>query len=523
MADAMGGKDILVGIDAGTSVIKAVAFTTGGEQLAVAAVPNVTLSPMAGAVEQDMRRTWRDCAAVLRELGERLPDLHRRIAALAVTAQGDGTWLIDAAGEPVHDGWLWLDARAAAFATEALGAPSYPAHYASTGSGINACMQTMQLAWIKRHQPDVFARAATAMHCKDWLYFRLTGDRVIDPSETNYTWGSYQTREIQDHLFAPLGLGDCRRLLPRIVDGTREAGSLSADAAKETGLPQGLPVVLGYLDVVCSALGGGLYDPSGAVGVTILGTTGMHMRFSPDASRVTLNAERSGYTMVFPVPNAVSQMQSNMAATMNIDWLIDIAREGAALGGARVERKAILAALDEAVLAEKPGSVIYHPYVAEAGERGPFLDPNARAQIMGASTRTGFAGLMRGVYEGLALAARDCYATMGDTPKEVRLAGGAARSSAIRSILASVLGSDVRSVTREETGAAGAVMMAAVNLGIYPDMRACADAWITPALGPVTRPDPQMRGVYEALFAAYRDIRARMTQPWAALAAIRAM
>ncbi len=303
----MAERDILIGIDAGTSVIKAVAFLTSGEQIAIASRPNVTLSPMPGAVEQDMRRTWADCAATLAELSERIPNLSARVLALAVTAQGDGTWLIDQDGEPCHDGWLWLDARAGAQAVEALGAPSYPAHYASTGSGINACMQSMQLAWLKRHQPDVVRRATTAFHCKDWLYFKLTGIRAIDPSETNFTFGSYRTREIQEGLMEALGLSDCRRLLPPIVDGTKEAGALSAEAARLTGLPQGLPVVLGYLDVVCSALGGGLYDSTGKVGVTILGSTGMHMRFAPRSAEVKLNSAMSGYTMVFPVPDAVSK------------------------------------------------------------------------------------------------------------------------------------------------------------------------------------------------------------------------
>jgi erythritol kinase (D-erythritol 1-phosphate-forming) len=517
----MDSKDILIGIDAGTSVIKAVAFSLSGDQIAVASRPNSTLSPMPGAVEQDMRRTWRDCAATLQELGERVLGLASRAVALAVTAQGDGTWLIDAQGEPVHDGWLWLDSRAGSIAVEALAASSYKRHYESTGSGINACMQSMQLTWLKRYQPDVLKRAATAFHCKDWLYFKLTGQRAVDPSETNFTFGSYQTRTIQDDLLEALDLKDCRHLLPTIVDGTKEAGQLSAAAARETGLAAGLPVILGYLDVVCSALGAGLYDPSGKVGVSILGSTGMHMRFTPQAADVKLNDSKSGYTMVFPVPDAVSQMQSNMAATLNIDWLLDMAGQAAVLAGGNIERGALLDAMDKAVLGTPALAAIYHPYIVEAGERGPFLDPHARAQFSGLSTQTGFSGLMRAVYEGLAFAARDCYSTMGDIPKELRIAGGAARSSAIRLILASVLDADIRTVSRQETGAAGAVMMAAVNQGVYANMQACTDAWITPALGEATRPDPALRTVYGKAFDVYRQIRTDMTRPWADLAALR--
>jgi erythritol kinase (D-erythritol 1-phosphate-forming) len=168
-----------------------------------------------------------------------------------------------------------------------------------------------------------------------------------------------------------------------------------------------------------------------------------------------------------------------------------------------------------------PVSALYHPYIVEAGERGPFLNPDARAQFSGLSTQTSFAGMMRAVYEGLAFAARDCYATMGEVPKEVRIAGGAARSGAVRAILASVLDADIRTVAREETGAAGAVMMAAVNLGVFADMSACCAAWITPALGEATKPDAALREAYGKAFPIYRQIRSDMTGPWRALAGLR--
>ena len=111
-------RDLLIGIDAGTSVIKSVAFDLAGRQIAEASVPNrYTLAPD-GAATQPLIQTWNDCARTLRDLAAQVPDLAIRTAALGVTAQGDGTWLIDAAGDPVGDGWLWLDARAAGVVRE---------------------------------------------------------------------------------------------------------------------------------------------------------------------------------------------------------------------------------------------------------------------------------------------------------------------------------------------------------------------------------------------------------------------
>jgi erythritol kinase (D-erythritol 1-phosphate-forming) len=507
-------RDILIGIDAGTSVIKSVAFTRVGEQLAVAALPNsyVTL-PNAG-VEQDMARTWTDTAKTLAALGEMVPDLGERLIAIAVTAQGDGTWLIDAGGAPAAPAWLWLDARAADIAEEFMASTAYAAHYARTGTGVNACQQSTHLVWMKRHAPDTIARAASAHHCKDWLYFKLTGARVTDPSESNYTFGGYRDRAYQPDVLDALGASELKRLLPPIVEGTTASHALNAEAAKLSNLPAGIPVVLGYLDVICTGLGGGLFDTTGRVGCTILGSTGMHMKLAPSADAVKLNAERSGYTMVFPVPGMSAQMQSNMAATLNIDWLLDIAIDVCKGQGIERARKDILAGMDDAILASQPGRILFHPYISSAGERGPFLEPAARATFTGLEVGQNFADLMRGVFEGLCHAARDCYEAMGAMPSEIRLTGGAARSKAMRLLLASALKADVRTVSREEAGAAGAAMMAAVQQKLYPDMAACAKAWVNPLIGPATEPDKALAATFDKTFPLYVEVRKALRPVW---------
>jgi erythritol kinase len=509
-------RDLIIGIDSGTSLIKAVAFTTAGEQVAMTGAPNVFHRVPGGGAEQDMARTWADMVSAVRRLAEQLPDLADRAAALAITAQGDGTWLIDRDGEPVAPAWLWLDVRAADIADAVIDDPDYPRHYVTTGTGLNACQQGVQLAWLKRHRPEVLARAATALHCKDWLYFRLTGERATDPSEGVFTFGDYRTREYEDSVLERLGIAELKRLLPPIVDGSRTHHPLLPKAAAEIGLAPGTPVVLGYLDVLCSGLGGGLHDRSGKAGCTIIGTTGMHMRLVP-TGEVRLNPERSGYTMAFPVPGTVAQMQSNMVATPNIDWLLDLASEVLAEHGVEATRKDQLATLDERVLQAPPAAALYHPFISEAGERGPFLEPTARAQFIGLQAGTGFHALMRAVLEGLAFAARDCYAAMGAAPSEVRIAGGGSRSTAMATILASVLGADVRRVKREETGAAGAAMIAAVQLGIYPDMDACVRTWVDPLLGPPVRPDPALVPLYGRMFEVYRSAREALRPIWRAM------
>lgn len=514
-------RDLIIGIDAGTSVLKSVAFTLDGKQVGLASRPNSYARFGRGCVEQDMLRTWDDARQTLCELAAIVPDLTNRVAGLAVTGQGDGCWLIDAGGEPIGDALIWLDSRAAEMAANFVASPDHAAHYASTGTGLNACQQSIQLAWLQQHQPERLERAASALHCKDWLYFKLTGQRAVDPSEALFTYGDFRSRNYAPSVGERLGIARQARLLPDIVDGVQTHHGLTAAAAAATGLPSGLPVVLGYVDVVCSAIGGGLYDASGGVGCSIVGSTGMHMRMSIGADAVALNPDRSGYTMALPGAGLYAQIQSNMAATVNIDWLVELTRQACAMAGIEADRQALLAGIEAHVAAALPGGSLYHPYILQAGERGPFMNADARAQFTGLSTNTTFAGLFRGIFEGLGFAARDCYAVMGKIPEEIRVTGGAARSPVLLQIFADILGVAVRRVMREETGAAGAAMIAAISLGRYSSLAACADSWVTPTLGTLTEPDQNLGAFYDKLFPIYRSVREAMPPVWAALAQAR--
>jgi erythritol kinase (D-erythritol 1-phosphate-forming) len=511
-------RDLIIGLDAGTSVLKSVAFTIDGKQVGVASRPNVYTRFGRGCVEQDMLRTWEDAGQTLCDLAAVVPNLAERVASLAVTGQGDGCWLIDADGEPIGGGLIWLDSRAAEMAARFVAGPDHAAHYATTGTGLNACQQSIQLAWLQQHQPERLLRAATALHCKDWLYFKLTGVRAVDPSEGIFTYGDFRSRSYAPEVRERLGIARHAHLLPEIVDGAQTHHGLTASAAAATGLPSGLPVVLGYVDVVCSAIGGGLYDVGGEVGCSIVGSTGMHMRMSRSADAVTLNPDCSGFTMALPGPDLYAQIQSNMAATVNIDWGIEMIRQACAIAGVDANRQALLAGVEAHIAAAPPGSALYHPYILQAGERGPFMNADARAQFTGLSSNTSFAGMVRAIYEGLGFAARDCYSVMGNIPNEVRLTGGAARSSSLLQIFADILGASVRRVMREETGAAGAAMIAAISLGHYPSLGASADCWVTPTLGPPIEPDPERRVLYDKLFPIYRSVREAMPPVWAALA-----
>jgi erythritol kinase len=245
----------------------------------------------------------------------------------------------------------------------------------------------------------------------------------------------------------------------------------------------------------------------------------MHMRFAPTADDVRLNEDRSGYTKCFPVPGALAQMQSNMAATLNIDWALRLAGDLLAEAGPAPSHGELVSRIEGWLAKSRPGTLLYHPYISDAGERGPFVNPFARAGFIGLGAAHRFPDLLRAVVDGLGMAARDCYAAMGELPRELRLTGGAARSRALRDVLAAATGASVRISTREEAGAAGAAMMAAVATGAYATMADCVAEWVTPLLGPPEAPDPDLVATYGALFPVYAGARRALVPVWEGLAA----
>ncbi|MFW2543718.1 FGGY-family carbohydrate kinase [Primorskyibacter sp. 2E107] len=514
-------SDLIIGIDAGTSVIKAVAFDLTGHQRAAASVRNRYTMGAGGAAIQNLGTTWDDCCAALRGLGEKIDNLAARTAALALTGQGDGTWLVGAGNRPVTDAWLWLDARAAPTVSRLALGPLDRARFEATGTGLNTCQMGSQMAHMQATHPEMLDQTEAALHCKDWLYLNLTGIRATDPSEASFTFGNFRNRHYDDTVIEALGLTHRRGLLPEIIDGTQTTHPLSEDAAAQTGLRAGTPVSLGYVDMVMTALGAGVHTGDAGAACSTVGSTGVHMR-AVTSDQVHLNAEGTGYVICLPVPDLVTQVQTNMAATLNIDWALALAGDLMAEMGVTATHADLVGKIDTWMARSTPGALLYHPYISEAGERGPFVNANARANLTGLNQTHRFADIMRAVIEGLGMAARDCYSAIGAMPSELRLTGGAARSPALRRVLAAALNTPVKVSSREEAGAAGCAMMAAVAIGAYPDMNACIAEWTTPLLGEAEAPDAKLVPVYDRLFTNYQATRTALPPIWDGLAASRA-
>lgn len=512
--------DIILGLDSGTSVVKAVAFDLEGRQLACASVRNRYYRGAGGAARQSLTQTWQDAVSAIRKLSERMPDLAGRTAALAVTAQGDGSWLVGRENQPVEDAWIWLDARAAPTVNWLNQQPLAAARFHATGTGLNTCQQGAQLAHMDRHTPEALLQAEVVLHCKDWLYLNLTGVRATDPSEASFTFGDFRTRHYDETVIAALGLTHHRHRLPEILDGTQITHPLTSAAATQTGLHAGTPVCLGYVDMAMTALGAGVHTGEAGTACSIVGSTGVHLRSVP-AGDVWLNPDQTGYVIPLPWPDYVTQVQTNMASTLNLDWLLNLASDLLRTFDCETDHARLVGQIDRWLTEATPGTLLFHPYISLAGERGPFVNAGARASFTGLNYQHNFGDLVRGVIEGIGMAARDCYQAMGQRmPQEIRLTGGAVRSRPLRQILSACLNVPVRISQREEAGAAGAAMMAAVAIGAYPSMASCVETWVRPLLDAPEAPVPALAERYQQLFPGYQQLRHDLPAAWQALTAL---
>lgn len=432
---------VAIGVDAGTSQVKAVRF---GDDLAAQAQASVTTAvrrPRPGWAEQDMDEVWSAVASVV---GQVVPADGEPVDLIAVTGQGDGCWLVDTAGDPVRPAMLWNDARATSTVDGWEQDGRLEKAFRITGSYGNAGLAHAQLAWLAEAEPEAAERAATLLSCGSWLYSRLTGRRVLDVTEACNPFLDARTGRYADALLDDLGLGWSRRLLPEVVEGAGRLGPLTGDAAGRLGLPAGTPVALGPYDVPATAVGVGVVEPGR--GFAVLGTT---LGVGVATDDPMLDRDPAGMSLRTGDGGRWLLAYATLAGTEVLEW----ARELLGLGSA-----AELVALAATAGHGTPPLVL--PYLSPAGERAPFRDPLAKGAVLGLSLEHRPADVARGVLDGLSLAVRDCLLASGGRPESLAVCGGGARSDTWCQGLADATGLPVTRTAQDQVGALGAVLSA---------------------------------------------------------------
>lgn len=486
-----------IAVDAGTSMIKAVVFDDDGREVAVSRRTTEVRRPKPGWAEQDMMSVWYAVVAAIRDVLATAACPAGDVRFVAVTAQGDGCWLVGEDGEPTGPAVLWSDGRAAPIVESWLRAGTAEEAFRVNGSLGFSGLPHAILTWLRRHDPERLAASSTALYCGGWLFSRFTGVIGADYSDASVPLLDPRTREYSPELLALFDLEWAAPLLPPVRDHEGRCAPLTARAAGELGLPESTPVVLAPYDVASTALGAGATTDGQAC--TILGTT---LCTEVVRSRVDTSGDPAGLTIVLDSGSDVLRAFPTLAGTEVLGWASDL------LGLDHPRRLSTLA--DEA--APGAGGLSFLPYLSPAGERAPFLDTRARGTFWGLDLEHGRPEIARAVFEGLTMVIRDCLRAAGAGATELRVCGGGANSEVWCGLIADVAGVPVARPADTEVGAKGAFLTGLVATGAEKTVADAAARHVH--IDRSYEPDPHRAEHYAGAFERFLTLRDIAAQGW---------
>lgn len=511
--------DLLLGIDLGTTGVKAMLVSPAGVRVAQATREISTDWPQPGWAEQDPAEWWAaTCAVIVRVLAGApggADDAARRVRAICISSQAPTLVIVDAAGVPVAPAQLWLDRRSEAECAWLRAAGLEALIAAENGGRIDSYFLAPKLLWVARNQPALLQPGHTVLLANGYLVQKLTGvacaDRSHGPLTQLYSGaqGAWSEAILSALEIAPA-------LLPPLLDCGAVAGSVTAAAAAATGLRAGTPVLAGMVDGTAAALEAGVLQPGQAVEMTGQSTVLLMCSDAPYRGRA-----------LFPLGHAVAGRHLVVGAMVATGGALRWFRDQ--LGGAEVAAAARSAAdpfeLLTAQAAASPhgaNRLLFLPWLY--GERSPIWDANARGAFVGLSLATTRADLIRAVLEGAALGLRHNLATAQAAGVEVDSLvslGGGARSRLWLQIKADVLQRSVWAPA-DVDAAGGAVLgdaiLAAVAAGLHANL-ASAVAAMAPPLQRL-EPNPAAAPIYDALFDLYCSLYPALQPAFGALAAL---
>jgi xylulokinase len=492
-----------MGIDVGTQGSRAAVIDEGGSPVASGNGPHTLQSPRPGWSEQDPEEWWGAVKIAVREAGQSI-DL-KAVRGIGMTGQMHGSVFLDEQDRVIRPALLWNDQRTAAqtdWMTEVAGDQllRIALNPAITG------FQAPKIIWLRDEEPDNYRRVRSVLLPKDFIRFRLTGERATDVSDASGTL----LFDVARRSWSPVLLDAFQipaKWMPEAFEGPDETGRITDAVATELGLPAGTPVAAGGGDNAAAAIGTGIVLP-GVVSSSI-GSSGVVFAYS---ERPDPHPEGRLHTMCHSVPGAFHYMGVILAAGLSFHWLREILLEntfGTAVPPGE-DAYDVLTGLAGGAPAGAEG-LVFLPYLT--GERTPHMDPSARAAFVGLTSRHTTAHLARAVMEGITFALRDSLALMralGLPVERIIATGGGARSSIWRQMQADVLGAPVWRTVAEEGPAYGAALLGAVVGGGYSSVPEAVASGVE-LLDPI-EPRSESAARYDQYFEVYQrlytDLRA---------------
>lgn len=486
----------LLGIDVGTGGTRAVIIDAKGKVIASATGEHEAFaSPQIGWAEQDPEDWWRACGQAVRQALASAGLDGDHIASVGFSGQMHGAVMLDARDAVVRPALIWCDVRTEKQCRELAAKIGAERLIQLTCNPALPNFTLTKFLWVRENEPENWNRVRSVMLPKDYVRFRMTGERAIDVADASGTLLlDVSNRRWSEKVIQAAEIDSA--MLPRLYESQEVCGKITAAGAAATGLKAGTPVVAGAGDQAAGATGMGIVAP-GAVSATI-GTSGVV--FAATGSPA-LDSQGRLHTFCHAVPGRWHVMGVTQAAGLSLRWFRDRFGAGADDGRDPYERLT-------AEAAEAPAGsdgLLWAPYLM--GERTPHLDPNARGALIGLTASHTRGHVVRAILEGVAFSLKDTFTLfeeMGVPVTRVRLGGGGARSALWRQIQAGVYGREVEIVEAEEGAAYGAAILAGVGAGWWKTVDAACDEVIRVAR--TVTPDPGAVELLAARYQAYRRI-----------------
>ena len=505
-----------MGIDSGTSGIKAIVLDDTGRILGTGYHECNLITPRPNWVEQDPMDWWEACS-IAAEKAAKESGVGMEIAAIGFSGQMQGCTLMDKEMKPLGNCLIWLDQRASQEAEELNSRLPAEEFLSITASYCLPSYWAPKLLWLQRNQPQVYEKIHKVLFTKDFLRFMMTGEVATEVSDASCTWLiDVSARTWSDKMFQVCGIS--RDIVPeRMLESQDVAGYLKADVAAKWGMKAGIPVVAGGGDQPAGGVGSGVVRP-GVLAATI-GTSGVVFGCcdTPFVDKV----QHGMYSLCHSVPGMYSFLGCTLGAGGSFKWMRDTLFADKKLSLA-AEGKDVYDYMTGLAAEVAPGSegLCFLPYLA--GEGTPIVDPDARGVFFGLSYRSNLGAMCRAVMEGVTYSLRDTIeilrASNGFEVSEVRAMGGGAKSALWRQIQADVYNARVITMNMEEGPAAGAAIMAATGAGYFKTIQEGSDAILKVAT--VTEPIAQNVEMYNDYYQTYHALYGDLKQRFAAQAKI---
>jgi xylulokinase len=431
----------IVGLDVGTTGVKALAISPDGEVLARAEHGYPLSIPQPGWSEQDPEEWWRAAEAALAEVCS-----GRDVAGIGLSGQMHGLVVLDDGDRVIRPAILWNDQRTAAECAEIEERVGLDRLIGLTGNRALTGFTAPKLLWLRRHEPDAYARIRNVLLPKDYVRLRLTGERAMDVADASGTLLlDVAARRWSDTVLDALELP--RGWLPPLLESPEVSGRTAS----------GIAVAAGAGDQPAAALGVGIDGP-GPLSV-VLGTSGVVLAALP---RYQADAQARVHAFCHAVPQAWQAMGVMLSAAGSLQWFRDALAPG-------VPFDALVREAEQ----WPPGTegLVFLPYLA--GERTPHADPDARGAFAGLELRHDRGALVRAVLEGVGFGLRDSFELLrelGVAAERGRVSGGGARGRLWLEIVASILAIPLELTAVEEGSAFGAALLGGVAGGVFADV-----------------------------------------------------